>query len=319
MQVFTSDHWVDYELIDTGGMAKLERFGNYILIRPEPQAVWQKSLSEKEWADFSNATYKRAKGVDPAKHEFSEKGEWLLKPGMPEQWFIGYSYKTMKLKFRLGLTAFGHIGVFPEQAENWNFIYDFLVPHPPAPSSLERPHPPAPSPPRRGGEIPRVLNLFAYTGGASLAAKSAGADVVHVDSVKNVVGWAKEMMELSGLKDIRWVVEDAIKFVRREVKRGNHYNGIILDPPSYGRGPEGEKWLLQDSINEMIQLCSLLLEEKNSFFIFSLYSMGFSALIADNLVKTHFRETGQKEFGELVFSDRAGKILPLGTVLRFKK
>lgn len=298
MQVFTSDHWKDYELIDTGGLEKLERFGKYILIRPEPQAVWQKSLPEKEWEELSNARYKRSKGVDPAKHEFSEKGVWSLKPGIPEQWFIGYSYKAMKLTFRLGLTAFGHIGIFPEQANNWEYIYDFII-------SSHKPF--------------KVLNLFAYTGGASLAAKAAGADVVHVDSVKPVIQWARDIMEASGLKDIRWVVEDALKFVKREVKRGNHYEGIILDPPAYGRGPEGEKWVLPDAIDEMVKLCSQLLESKYSLFMISLYSMGFSPLISDSLVKTHFGESGQKEYGELVFTDRSGRILPLGTVLRFQK
>ena len=165
----------------------------------------------------------------------------------------------------------------------------------------------------------RILNLFAYTGGASLAARAAGADVIHVDSVKNVVTWAKEIMELSGLKDIRWVVEDALKFVRREVKRGNKYGGIIIDPPAYGRGPEGEKWILQDSVNEMIKLTSQLLEEKNSFFILSLYSMGFSSMISESLVKTHFRAIENTESGELYFTDRAGRNLPLGTFLRFTR
>ncbi len=298
MRIFTSDHWKDYELIDTGGLEKLERFGKYILIRPEPQAVWQKALPEKEWEELSNARYKRSKGGDPAKHEFSEKGAWSLKPGMPEQWFIGYSYKEMQLKFRLGLTAFGHIGIFPEQASNWEYIYDFII-------STNKPF--------------KVLNLFAYTGGASLAAKAAGADVVHVDSVKPVIQWARDDMDASGLKDIRWVVEDALKFVKREVKRGNHYQGIILDPPAYGRGPEGEKWALSDGLDEMVKLCSQLMEPDHGLFILSLYSMGFSPLICDNLVKTHFTETGQKESGELVFSDRSGRILPLGTVLRFQK
>jgi 23S rRNA (cytosine1962-C5)-methyltransferase len=140
-----------------------------------------------------------------------------------------------------------------------------------------------------------------------------------VDSVKPVIQWAKEDMELSGLKDIRWVVEDALKFVRREVKRGNKYNGIILDPPAYGRGPEGEKWILQDSVNEMIMLCSKLLAETNSFFVLSLYSMGFSSLISESLVMTHFGNIIDKQAGELYFNDRAGRYLPLGTFLRFNR
>jgi len=174
MKLLTPTNWKDYELIDTGGLEKLERFGKYILARPEPQAVWSKSLPETEWEKLANARYTRKKGIDPSKQEFGEKGEWRLKPGMTDQWTISYSYKEMHLKFRLGLTSFGHIGVFPEQAINWDFIYDFLK------SKKASDHP------------PRVLNLFAYTGGASLAARAAGADVVHVDSVKPVVSWAKE-------------------------------------------------------------------------------------------------------------------------------
>ena len=301
MQLLTPNHWKDYELIDTGGLEKLERFGKYILARPEPQAVWEKNLPETEWEKLANAYYRRRKGTDPSKLDPGDKGDWKLKPGMPEQWMISYSYKEMNLKFRLGLTSFGHIGVFPEQAVNWDYIYDTIT----------------------GSRITdhgsRVLNLFAYTGGASLAARTAGAEVVHVDSVKPVVTWAKEDMEASKLEGIHWVVEDALKFVKREVKRGNQYNGIILDPPAYGRGPEGEKWVLQESINEMVKCCSQLLDPGNGFFILSLYSMGFSALIADSLSQTHFGKIPDRETGELYFPDRSGKNLPLGTFLRFKK
>jgi 23S rRNA (cytosine1962-C5)-methyltransferase len=295
MNLWTPAGWKDYELIDSGNLEKLERFGKYILARPEPQAVWAKSLPENEWEKISHATYKRLKGSNPALSEGTEKGSWALKKGMPEQWTIGYDYKEMHLRFRLGLTSFGHIGVFPEQAENWNYIFDFV---------------------RKKNTQFRALNLFAYTGGASLAARAAGADVVHVDSVKVVVSWAKEIMESSGLKDIHWVVEDALKFVKREVRRGNLYDAIILDPPAYGRGPTGEKWLLQDSIDEMIHACSQLLKPASSFLVFSLYSMGFSSLIAEGLVRTHFGDV-KPEYGELYFPDRAGRKLPLGTVLRF--
>jgi len=301
MQLLTPSHWKDYELIDTGGLEKLERFGKYTLTRPEPQAIWEKSLPEAEWEKLSHARYRRTRGIDPSKLEPGEKGDWKLKPGMPDQWMISYSYKEMHLKFRLGLTAFGHIGVFPEQAVNWNYIYDILTPL------------------RDMRHALRVLNLFAYTGGASLASRAAGAEVVHVDSVKPVVTWAKEDMETSGLNGIHWVVEDALKFVSREVKRGNRYNGIILDPPAYGRGPEGEKWIMQDSINEMVKSCSQLLDHEPGFFILSLYSMGFSALIADNLSQSHFGIVPDQGIGELYFTDRSGKKLPLGTFLRFKK
>jgi 23S rRNA (cytosine1962-C5)-methyltransferase len=353
LKLYSPENWKDYELIDSGDLEKLERFGKFFLTRPEPQAVWGKSLPVQEWEKLSHATYKRTKGIDPAKADVSEKGDWKKKTGMPDQWFISYSCREMNLRFRLGLTSFGHIGIFPEQAVNWDYIYDSIkqyyygklsdlnekeklqitdyglrkpesqhpvsdIQHPA--SSIQYPAPSIRHP-ASGIRHPafRVLNLFAYTGGASLAAKAAGADVVHVDSVKPVIQWAKEDMELCGLTDIRWVVEDALKFVRREVKRGNKYNGIILDPPAYGRGPEGEKWILQESVNEMIMLCSKLLAEHNSFFVLSLYSMGFSSLISDSLVKTHFGDVQDKQTGELFFTDRAGRKLPLGTFLRFNR
>ncbi|MCK9205012.1 MAG: class I SAM-dependent methyltransferase [Bacteroidales bacterium] len=316
MKILTPAHWADYELIDSGGLEKLERFGKFILARPEPQAVWGKSLPEAEWDRLFQARYKRARGADPAKAESFEKGEWLRKKSMPDQWKIGYSYRKMALQFRLGLTAFGHIGVFPEQAENWDFIYDVIQnissPAPP----LKRGDPFIPPSANPFQQTPKVLNLFAYTGGASLAAKAAGADVVHVDSVRPVVSWAREMMEISGLDGIRWVVEDALKFVRREVKRGNRYEGIILDPPAYGRGPEGEKWILQDAVDEMISRCHQLLNPEGAFFILSLYSMGFSPLISENLVRNHFGAGIIPESGELYFPDRAGRKLPLGTFIR---
>ncbi|MDP1621776.1 MAG: class I SAM-dependent methyltransferase [Bacteroidales bacterium] len=314
MEILTSTGWTDYELIDTGSREKLERFGKYILIRPEPQAVWQKSLSEKEWESLSHARYVRMKGKKAAGEE-SERGSWIRKPKMPDQWNISYQYKQMNLTFRLGLTAFGHIGVFPEQAINWNYIYDIITQRSKLKDQNANGKTEIPS--RVTRHTSRVLNLFAYTGGASLAAKAAGADVVHVDSVKPVITWAKEMMEASGLDNIRWVVEDAMNFVRREVKRGNLYDGIILDPPAYGRGPDGEKWILEDSIDEIIALCKQLLVPEQGFFVLSLYSMGFSALIPESLVKTRFGEIPGMECGEFYFEDKAKRKLPLGTFLRF--
>ncbi|MDH6355173.1 23S rRNA (cytosine1962-C5)-methyltransferase [Dysgonomonas sp. PH5-45] len=287
--------WKDYELIDSGGYEKLERFGKYIVARPEPQAVWRKSLPDKEWERLADATFRREKGKSLA--DGNERGQWLQKPSMPDQWFIGYDYKGMHLQFRLGLTSFKHVGIFPEQAENWNFIYNTIK----AMKTAE----------------PKVLNLFAYTGGASIAAKSAGADVTHVDSVKQVISWSRQNMEASGLDGIRWIVEDALKFCRREVKRGKKYNGIILDPPAYGRGPDGEKWILEEHIAEIMSLCNELLEGADSFLILNLYSMGFSAVIAENLLKDYFPDVECCEYGELVIPEKSGKRLPLSIFVRF--
>ena len=323
MEILTTSEWSEYELIDTGNREKLERFGKYILIRPEPQAVWPKSLPESEWEKLCHARYVRVKGKKTA-GDNNERGSWVRKPNMPDRWAIGYKYKQRNLNFRLGLTAFGHIGVFPEQAINWNYIYDLITKNAKGKkhdSPIQGATSSSPEPldiPTLASQV-RVLNLFAYTGGASLAAKAAGADVVHVDSVKPVITWAKEMMEASGLDNIRWVVEDAMNFVRREVKRGNLYDGIILDPPAYGRGPDGEKWILEDSIDEIITISKQLMNPDHGFFVLSLYSMGFSALIPENLVKTRFGDIPGMQSGEFFFPDKANRKLPLGTFLRFAK
>lgn len=297
MLLLEPQYWKDYELIDSGNYEKLERFGKYITARPEPQAVWNKSLSETEWQKLSNAVFRREKEKSPS--DGNERGEWIQKKGMPDQWYISYSYKEMNLTFRLGLTSFKHVGIFPEQAENWNFIYNTIK--------------------NFNISEPKILNLFAYTGGASLAAKAAGADVTHVDSVKQVITWSRENMEASGLNNIRWIVEDALKFCRREVKRNKKYNGIILDPPAYGRGPDGEKWILEENIAEIMSLCKELLEEKNCFLILNLYSMGFSPVIAENLIKSYFSDIKDYEFGELLIPEKSGKRLPLSIYIRFSK
>jgi 23S rRNA (cytosine1962-C5)-methyltransferase len=293
MQLISPSDWKEYELIDSGNFEKLERFGEYILARPEPQACWKPSLSKQQWDGQAHVRFVRERsGSD----KDAERGKWEFLKKMPDQWYISYRYGSMNIKMRLGLTSFKHVGIFPEQAENWNYIYDLL-------RSAKT-------------DKARVLNLFAYTGGASLAAKAAGADVTHVDSVKPVVSWARENMEASGLSDIRWVVEDAVKFVRREVKRGNRYNGIILDPPAYGRGPEGEKWILEDGISALLDDCAQLLAQESAFVILNLYSMGYSSLVAENLFRCHFPQLADPEAGELFFADRAGNKLPLGIYCR---
>ncbi len=293
MQKELTPDFGDYELIDSGNFEKLERFGRFTTRRPEPQAIWRPSLPEREWL-AADASFMR-----DAKSE--ERGEWRLRRGTPDRWNVEYELRDKKLRMRLGLTSFKHVGLFPEQAANWDFIYD---------RCREA---------GNGGQRPKVLNLFAYTGGATLAARAAGAEVTHVDSVKQVVSWARENMELSGLDGIRWIVEDAMKFVQREVRRGNRYNGIILDPPAYGRGANGEKWILQDSICEMLECCAQLLEKENAFLVLNLYSMGLSSTLARTAVRQAFGEPKTEERGELCFTDRGGKQLPLGVYYRITR
>ena len=289
-----------YELLDSGNYEKLERFGDFILARPEPQAVWDKSLSEEVWQKKASAIFKKTKGRDQLSPE--ERGEWHNIKKMPEKWYMNYEQGKTKLKFKLSLSSFKHVGIFPEQAANWRYIEEKLTSMKSIDASLQQ---------------PKVLNLFAYTGGASLVAKANGADITHVDSVKQVISWSRENMEASSLTDIRWVIEDALKFVKREVKRGRKYNGIILDPPAYGRGPDGEKWVLEEGLNELLKNCLELLDDKHHFFILNLYSMGFSAVIAETIIKQNYTNVQNPEMGELVLQDSFQKKLPLGVFYRF--
>ncbi len=291
IDLLSPSHWKDYELLDCGDFEKLERFGDLILIRPEPQAVWKKLWNESEWTKLHHIRFKGRSATS---------GDWIKKnPKTADRWQINYQNKDINIKFRLGLTSFKHVGIFPEQAVNWDFIAEQI-------KQFKNPE-------------PKVLNLFAYTGGASLAAKAAGADTTHVDSIKQVVTWANENQELSGIKDIRWVVEDALKFVKREIKRGKKYNGIILDPPAYGHGPNGEKWKLEDHIQEMMQDVVQLLDEKEHFLILNAYSMGFSSVIIENLIKSSFPKVTNLNCGELYLQAKSGCKLPLGVFGRFFK
>ena len=288
MLLLSPQNFKDYELIDCGNFEKLERFGQAIIRRPEPQAVWPKKFSEEEWKKRTNASFNQTG---------SHKGEWQRAATFRDPWSIEYVLGPKKLKFKLALTNFKHVGLFPEQASNWQYIFEKA-------SGLK-------------SENPKVLNLFAYTGAASLAAKAAGADVTHVDSVKQVVGWANDNMQLSGLDDIRWVVEDALKFVQREGRRMKKYQGILLDPPAYGIGAKGERWKLEEMIDELLKGCAEILDEEDNFFILNSYSLGFSSLIIENLVQAHFPYASNYEFGELFLPATSGVKLPLGVFGRF--
>ncbi len=288
IHVLSPKNFKDYELIDCGDFEKLERFGKYVTIRPEPQAIWPKVFNTKDWEKEAHVKF-IAKS--------SSSGEWKKLKTMPDQWEIVYNTqlaggsKQAELKFRLGLTAFKHVGVFPEQASNWDKIYSFLYP-------LEK---------------PKFLNLFAYTGGASLAARAAGADVTHVDSIKQVLTWANENMQKSGLDNIRWMLDDALKFVKKEQRRGNHYQGIILDPPSYGHGPAGEKWKLDENIADMMQSVLQILDPEKHLLILNAYSLGFSALVPENLLQAYAKKhQSVLEVGELCLPSKSGMRLPLG-------
>ncbi len=291
IELLSPSHWKDYELLDCGDFEKLERFGEVILIRPEPQAVWAKALPEADWTKLHHIRFKGKSATS---------GEWVKKNAKsPDRWNIAYKNEDIAIKFRLGLTSFKHVGIFPEQAVNWDFIAQQVK--------------------RFKNPEPKILNLFAYTGGASLAAKAAGADTTHVDSIKQVVTWANENQELSSLANIRWVVEDALKFVKRELKRGKTYNGIILDPPAYGHGPNGEKWKLEDHIQEMMHDVVQLLDPEEHFLILNAYSMGFSSVIIENLLKSSMPNIQNLHCGELYLQASSGCKLPLGVFGRCSK
>lgn len=298
---YVPNNWKDYELLDSGKGAKLERFGEYVLARPEPKALWDKSMSDAEWNSLAHTRFTPGAGFGKAGKE--DSGTWERLRNMPDQWWIRYDGGP-KFSLRLGLTSFKHVGVFPEQAANWDYIFRQT-------SDIAA----------KTGSRPKVLNLFAYTGAASLAAKCAGADVTHLDSVRQVVTWAHENQDRSGLRDIRWVVEDAMKFAGREARRGNLYQGIILDPPAYGHGPDGEKWKLDECLFDMMKTVGKILAPQNSFLVLNLYSNGFSAILGETVVRQALGLPADSslESGELVLRDRFGKNLPLSIFVRLKR
>lgn len=291
MLMLTPTLWEDYELIDCGDFEKLERFGDVIVIRSEPQATWPKILPQTEWDRRCDLHFKS---------KTTTRGDWIKKSKhAPDAWDIAYKNNDIAIKLHLKLTAFKHVGVFPEQAVNWDYISSTIN--------------------RFKTKTPKVLNLFAYTGGASLVAKAAGADTTHVDSIKQVVTWANSNQELSGLKDIRWVVEDALKFVKREIKRGNRYNGIILDPPAYGHGPKGERWKLENHLVEMIQDVVQLLDPIEHFLVLNTYSDGVMPNDLHRLISASFPQVENLETGEIYLESLSRQKLMLGSVARFRK
>lgn len=273
-----------YELLDSGEGEKLERFGKIITRRPDPQALWGRSLDEAEWKK-NNAFFASREG---------EKGEW--KGERIENWLA----EIGGIKFNLKLSAFKHIGVFPEQQPNWSWIEDKI-------KSADR--------------KVNVLNLFGYTGGASLAAAKAGAEVCHLDGSKTTVTLAKKNAETSGLADkpIRWILDDAIAFVQREIKRGRKYDGIIMDPPAFGHGPNGELWKIEDDLLPLIDLCEEVLSDDPLFFIINGYASGYSALAYENCLKEIFGDRGVIECGELALVDKFDKRLSAGIFARWSE
>ena len=280
--MWVADGWKDYEVLDTSEGEKIERFGRYILRRPDPQAIWMTKKDKKLWSEI-NAYYHRSNRGG---------GEWEFFD-LPDQWTISYG----NLKFNLKPFSFKHTGIFPEQATNWDWFSDII---------------------RKSDRKLKVLNLFAYTGGATIAAASAGASVTHVDAAKGIVAWAKENAALSNLSDapIRWIVDDCLKFVEREIRRGNHYDGIIMDPPSYGRGPKGEIWKIEESIYPLVSECAKLLSDDAKFFLINSYTTGLAPsvltyMISTTVCKSHGGKVESDEIGLRVKS--TGLILPCGS------
>lgn len=284
--MFTTDQWKDYELLDTSDGERLERWGKLILIRPDPQIIWNGTAKHPLW--------KKADGI--YRRSSTGGGKWV-KNDLPESWNISYG----KLRFVLRPMGFKHTGLFPEQAANWDWFSDLI---------------------RRANRPVKVLNLFAYTGGATVAAAAAGASVVHVDAAKGMVAQAKENAALSGLADapIRYLVDDCKKFVEREIRRGNKYDGIIMDPPSYGRGPGGEVWKLEESLDELLTLTAQLLSDHPLFFLINSYTTGLSPLTMQYLLelKVRSRFGGKIKAEELGLRvTQTGAYLPCGAATRW--
>ena len=285
--MWIADQWKDYEVLDTSGGEKLERWGDYLLVRPEPQVIWNTPKDLPGWRKMNGHYYRSSKGG----------GEWEFFD-LPKQWEIAYK----ALRFNLKPFSFKHTGLFPEQAVNWDWFSDKI---------------------KNAGRPVKVLNLFAYTGGATLAAAAAGAAVTHVDASKGMVNWAKENAKSSGLEaaPIRWLVDDCMKFVEREIRRGNHYDGIIMDPPSYGRGPKGEIWKIEDSIYDFIKLCTQILSDAPLFFLVNSYTTGLAPAVLTYMLSTELKRFGghvdSQEIGLPV--TKTGLVLPCGASGRWEK
>ncbi len=277
-------NWRDHELLDSGAGARLERFGDLVLIRPEPHAIWDRGMDLDAWKRMAAAEFMPTGRT---------KGQWVPHQSVPDNWEIQYPLVTgQTIHFSLEFTRFKHVGVFPEQGNNWDWVAEKM------------------------GPGKRMLNLFAYTGGASLAARAVGAEVTHVDAIKQVVTWTRMNMELSGLDGIRWCVEDALKFATRELRRGNTYDLIVMDPPSWGLGPKGEKWKLEDQIGQLISATAQLVSPGGSL-VMNTYS-GLSPSSLENLWRTVLPEA-RMEVGELCLESGTGQVLPTGSLLRLER
>ena len=292
--MWLADQWNDYEVIDCSKGEKLERWGDYLLVRPDPQVIWDTPKKEKGWRKMNGHYHRSSKGG----------GEWEFFQ-LPKEWTIQYSLPiNKKLTFHLKPFSFKHTGLFPEQAANWNWFSQLIA------DAVSK------------GRQVKVLNLFAYTGGATLAAAAAGASGTHVDASKGMVTWAKENAISSGLKDapIRWLVDDCVKFVEREIRRGNHYDAIIMDPPSYGRGPKGEIWKIEESVYPLIQLCSQILTDNPLFFLINSYTTGLQPAVLSYMISTVLGTANgtvtASEIGLPVSSN--GLVLPCGASGRYE-
>lgn len=295
--MWIADRWKDYQVIDSSCGEKLERWDKYTLVRPDPQVIWNTPKTEKGWTRM-NGHYHRSK---------SGGGEWEFF-NLPNEWTIRYPLIIGKtLTFRLKPFSFKHTGVFPEQAVNWDWFSQIIA------AAKQQ------NPDRKIS----VLNMFAYTGGATIAAAAAGAHVTHVDAAKGMVAWARENAAVSGLAEapIRWIVDDCVKFVEREIRRGSRYDAIIMDPPSYGRGPKGEIWKIEDNVFPLIQLCSQLLSDAPIFFLINSYTTGLQPAVLSYMLSTALKRYGGKveasEVGLPVTSN--GLVLPCGASGRWWK